>query len=60
MLLNGLYKTFDLKNSTNSQEETLKKICHSGKNINYMCNEIEKFFNMIKKMNSILIIFFIS
>ena len=49
MLLNGLYKTFDLKNSTNSQEETLKKICHSGKNINYMCNEIEKFFNVIKK-----------
>ena len=54
MLLNGLYKTFDLKNSIIQEENELKKICHSGKNINYMINEIEKFFNVVKKNDTFL------
>ena len=44
MLLNGLYKALDLKNSQVEAYKSLKKICHSGKNINYMYNEIKKFF----------------
>ena len=48
MLFNGLYKTFGLKNSTEEKYKELKKICHSGKNINYMSTEITTFFNIIK------------
>ena len=49
MLLNGLYKALDLKNSQVEAYKSLKKICHSGKNINYMYNEIKKFFDIIKQ-----------
>lgn len=58
MLFNGLYKTFDLKNSTEENYTQLKKICHSGKNINYMRNEIASFFNIIKNNENYVIYLF--